>query len=144
MPLPLLIEIAHSAVRDGKDDVIARARTRRTGSTMRRRPRHQTEITESLSGRTGILIWTRPRNVKCARRSETRAAEDRPQSSSSSGRCDVVGLLQTEQLDRLDAHHVFLDLASHRHRKLLNHLNVARDLVMGNPAEAEPPDCVRV
>ena len=64
MPLPQLIESAHSAVRDGKNDVIVRAGTRRTASTMRRPPRRQNEITESLSGRTGILIWTRPHNVR--------------------------------------------------------------------------------
>ena len=63
MPLPQLIEGAHSAVRVGKDDVIARARTRRTASTMRRRQRRQNEITESLSGRTGILIWSRPHYI---------------------------------------------------------------------------------
>jgi len=60
VPLSPLIEEPHSAVRDGNDDVIARARTRRTASTMRRRQRRQNEITESLSGRTWILIWSRP------------------------------------------------------------------------------------
>src|SRR6188472_4250739 len=45
------------------------------------------------------------------------------------------------RLDRV-AHDEFLDLAGHRHRKLVDELNIARDLVVGDLAVAESSDLV--
>ena len=60
------------------------------------------------------------------------------------GKVDGRGRAEAELLDRLLAHLELLHLAGDRHRELVDDLDVARDLVVGDLALAERPDVLGV